>query len=245
MDNNFHGDIKINGSGSAGGGAYNSVIIKGAGKIIGDLTCNVFQISGTGSVEGNLEAQDGKISGSGVIEGDLKAEQFKINGSGKVTGSVTGRDFAVSGSGTVGKNVEVQNIKIEGSTKIALDCNAEVFTSDGSFDIGGLLNADEVNINLLGLKSKAKEIGGGKISVTAGPAHGLGVIKTIISMGILNPLLEAEIIEGDEIMLENTTAKIVRGNNVIIGQGCDIGTVEYKGNYVKNGDARVGTETKA
>jgi cytoskeletal protein CcmA (bactofilin family) len=63
-------------------------------------------------------------------------------------------------------------------------------------------------------------------------------------MGILHPILEAEIIEGDEIMLENTTAKIVRGNNVMLGAGCDIGTVEYKSNYVKNGDARVGTETK-
>jgi hypothetical protein len=30
----------------------------------------------------------------------------------------------------------------------------------------------------------------------------------------------------------------------VIGDGCDIGTVEYKNNYVRNGDARVGTETK-
>lgn len=244
MDNDYRGDIKINGSGSAGGGTYNSVIIKGAGKINGDLKSNIFQISGSGSVEGNLETAEGRISGSGVIEGDLKSPQFKISGSGKVTGSVTGGDFAVLGSGTVGKSVEVQNVKIEGSVKIGLDCNAEVFTSDGSFEIGGLLNADEININLLGFKSKAKEIGGGRISVTGGSSHGFGVIKTIISMGILNPALEADIIEGDEIILENTTAKIVRGNNVTIGNGCDIGTVEYRDHYVRNSDARVGTETK-
>lgn len=244
MDNNYRGDIKINGSGSAGGGTYNSVIIKGSGKISGDLKCNVLQISGTGLIEGNVEVSEGKINGAGTIEGDLKAEQFKINGSGKVTGSVSGSDFAVSGSGTVGKSVEAQNIKIEGSAKIGTDCNAEVFTSDGAFEIGGLLNADHININLLGFKSKAKEIGGGKIRVTLGPPHGLGVLKTIISMGILNPVLEAETIEGDEILLENTTARIVRGNNITIGPGCDIGTVEYKGHYVKNGDARVGTETK-
>lgn len=244
MDNNFHGDIKINGSGSAGGGTYNSVIIKGTGKINGDLKCNIFSLGGTGSVEGNLEVADGKINGTGTIEGDLKAGKFKMNGTGKITGNIVADEFAVSGSGSFLKNIEAQNVKVEGAAKIGQDCNAEVFTSDGSFEVGGLLNADEINIRLLGFKSRAREIGGGKITVSIGPPHGLGVFKTIVSMGILNPLLEADTIEGDEIVLENTTAAIVRGNNITIGAGCDIGTVEYTGHYVKTGDARVGTETK-
>jgi cytoskeletal protein CcmA (bactofilin family) len=244
MDDTFRGDIKINGTGSASGGTYNSVIINGSGRVNGDLQCNVFQLNGSGSVEGSLDTHDGRISGSGTIEGDLKAEQFKITGSGRVSGSVTGNDLTVSGSGTVGKNVEVQNLKIEGHAKIGFDCNAEVFTSNGAFEIGGLLNSGEITIQLLGLKSKAREIGGEKISVTVGPAHGLGVIKTIISMGILNPILEVDSIEGDEILLESTSARIVRGNNITIGPGCDIGTVEYKGGYIKNPEAKVGTETK-
>ena len=244
MDNNNRGDIRINGSGSAGGGTYNSVVVKGSGRIGGDLKCEVFSIGGTGTVEGNLEVADGKINGTGTIEGDLKAGKFKINGSGRIAGSVSGKDFAVSGSGSIGKSVDVQSMKIEGSAKIGQDCTAEVFTSDGAIEIGGLLNAGEVSIRLLGLKSKAREIGGEKISVTVGLTHGLAVIKSIMTIGIFNPALEAEIIEGDEIMLENTAAKIVRGNNVMIGAGCDIGTVEYKNSFVKNGDARVGTETK-
>lgn len=244
MDNNNRGDIKINGSGSAGGGTYNSVVIKGSGRIGGDLKCKIFNVGGTGTVEGSLETSDGKINGTGTIDGDLKADKFKISGSGKIAGSVSGTEFSVSGSGTVGKSVEVQRIKIEGSTKIGQDCNAETFTSDGAFEIGGLLNADEVSVRLYGFKSKAKEIGGGRISVTLGPSHGLNFIKTIVSMGILNPILEVDVIEGDEITLENTTARIVRGNNVSIGAGCDIGTVEYKGNYVRSAEAHVGSETK-
>ncbi|NLT13977.1 MAG: hypothetical protein GXY05_06495 [Clostridiales bacterium] len=244
MDNNNRGDIRINGSGSAGGGTYNSVVIKGSGKISGNLKSDLFSVSGNGAVDGNLETADGKINGACTIGGDLKADKFKISGSGKIDGTVTGGDFAVSGSGIVGKSVEVQSVKIEGSVKIGQDCTAEVFTVDGAFEIGGLLNADDVSVRLLGIKSKAREIGGEKISVTVGPAHGLAVIKTIMTLGIFHPVLEAEIIEGDEIMLENTTAKIVRGNNIMLGEGCDIGTVEYKNNYVRNGDARVGTETK-
>jgi cytoskeletal protein CcmA (bactofilin family) len=245
MDNNNRGDIRINGSGSAGGGTYNSVVIKGAGRIGGDLKCEILNIGGTGTVEGNLEAADGKINGTGAIEGDAKVRKFRISGSAKIAGSISGEDFSVSGSGTIGKSAEVQTMKIEGSVKIGQDCTAEAFTADGAFEIGGLLNADVVSVRLLGFKSRAKEIGGEKISITVGPAHGMAVIKTLMTMGgILHPNLEAEVIEGDEIMLENTTAKVVRGSNVVIGAGCDIGTVEYKGSYVKNGDARVGSEIK-
>ncbi|SHI23259.1 Polymer-forming protein, partial [Sporobacter termitidis DSM 10068] len=238
------GDIRINGSGSTGGGAYDSVIIRGTGKVAGDLSCNVFQISGSGSVDGNLEVEDGKISGSGSIDGDLKAAKFRISGSGKIIGSVKAGEFIVSGAGTVLKGVEAQSVKIEGSAKIGLDCNAESFDADGGFEIGGLLNADEVKIRIYGMKSKVREIGGGKITVTMGPAHGFNIVRTIVSMGILNPALETDTIEGDEINLENTTAKVVRGNSVTIGSGCNIGLVEYKDHYTKSADARVGTETK-
>ena len=41
--------------------------------------------------------------------------------------------------------------------------------------------------------------------------------------------LTTELIEGDEIYLENTNAKIVRGNNITIGEGCNIGLIEYSG----------------
>jgi cytoskeletal protein CcmA (bactofilin family) len=238
------GDIRINGSGSTGGGTYDSVIIRGTGKVMGDLTCDVFQTSGSGTVEGNLDAAEGKINGSGTINGDLKGGKFKINGSGRIMGDVRADEFAVSGSGSVQKSVAAQTVKVEGSVKIGLDCNAEVFEADGGFDIGGLLNADEVKVRIYGMKSKVREIGGGKISVTLGPPYGLSIVKTIVSMGILYPTLEADAIEGDEIVLENTTARIVRGKSVTIGVGCDIGTVEYQETYTKNAEARVGTETK-
>jgi len=39
--------------------------------------------------------------------------------------------------------------------------------------------------------------------------------------------LRANVIEGDEVHLEDTTAETVRGKTVEIGPGCQIGTVEY------------------
>jgi cytoskeletal protein CcmA (bactofilin family) len=244
MSGTNHGDIRINGSGSTGGGKYDSVVIRGTGKVMGDLTCDVFQISGSGSVEGSLDTLDGRISGSGTVEGDLKAGKFKISGTGRIMGNVNAGELVISGSGSVQKNVEAQYVRIEGTAKIGLDCNAEFFEADGGFEVGGLLNADEVKIRVYGMKSKVREIGGGKITVTLGPTHAFNLVRTIVSMGILNPVLEVDTIEGDEIVLENTTARVVRGNSVTIGSSCDIGTVEYKDFYTKNIDAKVGTETK-
>lgn len=244
MDSTKRGDIRINGSGSTGGGLYDSVVIRGSGKVLGDLTCSVFNISGSGSVEGNLDTEEGKISGSGTVAGNVKSGRFRINGSAKLSGDVAADELSIAGSGTVVGSVAARAVKIEGTAKIGRDCTAEVFEAEGGFDVGGLLNADEVKIRIYGVKSRVREIGGGKISVTLGPPHGFNIIKTIVSMGILNPVLEADIIEGDEVFLENTAAKIVRGNSVTIGCGCDIGTVEYKEYYSKTLDSKVGLEQK-
>jgi cytoskeletal protein CcmA (bactofilin family) len=242
--NTGKGDLKIVGTGSAPGGEYNSVKINGTGRIIGDISCVEFRINGSGNVDGNLTADDCKINGSGTVDGNIKAKQFKVSGSGQIRGTVSGDNMVISGSLTIGESLNMQKVKIEGSAKVAHDCNAENFNSDGSFEINGLLNADEVNIKLYHSKSKVREIGGERIRVTTGPSEGFNVLKTIFTLGMYNPILEAETIEGDEIYLENTTAKVVRGTNVTIGRGCSIELVEYKGVFQQTGDGKVREEKK-
>jgi len=244
MDNSIKGDLKIDGSGSAPGGEYNSVKINGAGRITGDVVCREFRINGSGNIDGNIELDDGKINGTGTVDGNIKARQLKITGSGQVRGTISGDNMIVTGSVTMGENLDVQKVKIEGSAKIGHDCNAETFHSDGTFEISGLLNADDITIKLYHSKSRAKEIGGGRINVSVGSNAGFNVLKTIFTLGMYNPVLEADSIEGDEIVLENTTAKVVRGTNVTIGKGCNIDLVEYKGYLLKTGDAKVGEEKK-
>jgi len=41
--------------------------------------------------------------------------------------------------------------------------------------------------------------------------------------------LNTELIEGDDIYIQNTNVKIVRGNNITIGTGCNVALIEYKG----------------
>lgn len=243
MNENLQSNLRIDGSGSALGGQYNSVRINGTGKVNGDIICNEFTVNGSGEVEGNVESENIRINGSGNIRGSLKTTKLRVNGSANFESGISAEDITISGSADVGKNLDAQQIKINGSVKIEGDCSAERFHSNGLFEIGGLLNADDVEIDLYWHRSRAREIGGERITVSLG-TNKFGVLKAIFSLGIHNPSLDTDTIEGDEITLENTTAKVVRGNNVTIGNGCNIGLVEYKGTYRKTGEAVVSEERK-
>ena len=56
--------------------------------------------------------------------------------------------------------------------------------------------------------------------------------------------LTVDIIEGDDIYLENTHAKVVRGNNITLGPGCEIELVEYKNDFKQDKEAEIGTHRK-
>jgi cytoskeletal protein CcmA (bactofilin family) len=217
------GDLKINGSGSAAGGKYDSVIINGNGKISGDLNCIYLKINGHGNVDGNVKADSVKVNGNNLIKGNLEAEKVKINGTADIKG-----------------NLSVEKAETYGSINVDGDCNAEFFKIEGTFAIEGLLNAGELELSLYG-SSKSREIGGEKITVKKkGKYDFLGLKDMIMSSG-RGKELTADIIEGDDIYLENTSAKIVRGNNIELGPGCEIEMVEYKNSFKQGEKAEVGT----
>lgn len=244
MGENNVSDIIINGSGTASGGRYGRVQINGSGKITGDIECGSFSINGSGSAAGAVKAESLHISGSGRVIGDVEAGELKTSGSAHFEGNVSGGSVRISGSGHIHGGVTAEEIHISGSAKIDGDCNAENFRATGSFTIGGLLSADETDIRLHWHYSRVREIGGSRIRVIRDEHPGFGFLQAVFSFGADTPCLETDLIEGDEIRLEYTKAKIVRGGRVSIGPGCDIGEVEYKESYEKDNDARVGSEKK-
>ena len=222
------GDIKISGSGTACGGKYNKVSISGSGKINGDLDCVVFKTSGSSKVIGNLKSDTIKISGSTNIEGNVEAEEINVSGSSHIIGNVKSQSIIINGSTHIVGNLYGEEVSITGSVNIEKDCEVEHFKASGGFKIQGLLNAGEVIINLGG-KCIVKEIGGEHIEVRSGIVDSFFFKKVIDKMFNSRGELTTELIEGDEIYIENTNAKIVRGNNVTIGDGCKIGLIEYRG----------------
>lgn len=200
------GDMNISGIAGSSGGHFNNVNVDGIGKILSAVTCEQFTTNGTLKMYGGLDTRKGHITGLCTIQGAVCAEQLQIDG--KVT---------------IEKELQGETMTLNGEVKVGGNCSAEVFRADGAFVIDGMLNANDIEINIQG-RCRVNEMGGEHITVTQVKSNLWGKMIG----GLLNTNLTANVIEGDEIQLENTKANVVRGNHIIIGRDCVIDRVEYK-----------------
>jgi cytoskeletal protein CcmA (bactofilin family) len=234
MDTKKKGDLVINGSGASNGGQFHLVTINGSGTINTDIECSEFGCNGSGTLNGNVLAERAKVSGHARFRGNIEGQTLTIDGSAKIGKNLSVEKLKVSGKVTVGGSVKCEEINIQGKFTVGGDCEAEIFKAESIFTIGGLLNADQIDINIFG-ECFAKEIGGQTITVKY-----KGSLIGNLFKPVFKTQLETELVEGDIIELENTVAKIVRGNQVKIGPHCQIGVVEYTGEFSMDKSAVVG-----
>lgn len=235
------GDLVIAGAGSVGGGTFRDVRVGGAGEITGDLECAQLTVGGAVTVDGNVKAEHVKIGGTATIRGSLTGGEFKVGGTAEISGDLDVRELGVFGTTTVKGKVQAEEIELKGVLRIANDCSAEVFSSKGGFTIDGMLNAGSIDVTLHG-KCEVKEIGGGTIRVSRTSNSTLeGLLRFIFPH---NRTLTAESIEGDDVRLEYTKARVVRGKRVTLGPGCELDLVEYQEELRKAGGAAVREERK-
>lgn len=238
MENEALSNLKISGVGSSKGGKFNEVRISGAGDVGGDVECNLFKSSGASDIKGNLKSKIVEISGATDIKGNVSAEQIYVSGASHFNGEVETKKIKISGASDIKGNLHAEVVEISGMMEIKGDCEAENFKATGGFKIGGLLNADNIEISIGG-KCNVKEIGGEKINVRLSTHVGFGIIRAIKEAFNVHEYLITELIEGDEIYVESTVAKVIRGNNITIGPDCDIDLVEYKGEIKFQNGARI------
>jgi cytoskeletal protein CcmA (bactofilin family) len=228
MEQPVRHDLKIFGVGNASGGEFNEVLINGTGDVEGNVVCTKFNLNGEGTVNGSVKTQDGSVIGTTTIKGMLDADRFKIFGTARVIGNAAVKDFTIDGTVTIQGGVKSETVALRGSTTIHGDCNAEKFECKGSFTIDGLLNAGTIDITLFG-STKAKEIGGETVRVRKQTGPIANVVNALLQRLDFQQRLVTDTIEGDDVSLEYTKARIVRGNSVRLGQGCEVDLVEYKG----------------
>ena len=239
MENQNRNDLKINGSGNTTGGMFNYVVVNGVGDINGDVDCISFKTNGASSLNGNLKSKSVKVNGSSSVKGNIDSEEIKINGSADFKGMVEAKESNIHGELNLTGNISSVIMDLRGWMKVSGDCNAETFSCQGGFSIVGMLSADDINIKLHA-PCRVKEIGGEKITVEMGRGFAFKkFIKTIFPSWDINRKLTADVIEGDDIELEATNAKVVRGNNIVIGDGCEIDLVEYKNSFNMNKNSTV------
>ncbi len=219
------GDLIINGFGTSNGGRFQQAVISGKGTVNGQLDCSYFKCNGTGTVNGDIKSEKTKISGNGKIIGDITSKDFVIEGRALVSGNAVITKMVVKGRGSVGGNIKGEELKVQGSLFVGGDCEVETFKAEGHFVVDGLLSAENIEIHTSG-SCKAGEIGGQTIRVRQKKNLLLELIKVVYPVK-----LETDLIEGDHIEIENTKARIVRGNHIIIGENCEIDLVEYKESF--------------
>lgn len=242
-------DVKISGSGKFAGGQYGVIHVSGSGSYQGDVICREVHASGSLKGEGRITAaEEFHVSGSFKGVGDLTAAELHISGSATVGGAVSCRE-EVHASGAVRcQSMAAKEIRISGRIETAGDVEGDEIRISGSGTIGGLLNAENIEIKasdglVAGSKLTIGSIGGSTIRIfPAGPG---GFFRRVIGRPQrLAPFVITESIEGDEIDIDSVRAVRVSGRDVVIHAGCEIVTVEYSGTLQIEDGAEVGEQRK-
>lgn len=232
-------DIQAAGAGTIATGAYRSVNISGSATLTGDIDCIDLKVSGAANGNGTLHSENITVLGILDYRGDVDAGEMRVSGT-ATTRALKIREVHTTGTLST-SSLSATSVDLLGHLRVEGDLEAERFTAMGLFTVVGLLNAGVVDVTLGG-KCTANEIGGEAIVVRTG----VGPIKKFVTSLIpgMEMRLWAGTIEGDDVRLESTTARVVRGKTVVIGSECKIDLVEYTGEYTVAPDAVVGEARK-
>lgn len=231
-------DIKINASGTGEGDiSANNVKVNGTFKHSGDLIIkDEFKVNGSADIVGSALISEGKINGICNLNGHTTVGELKVNGSVNCKGVLKSQYIKINGMLDVKDKVATNEMKVNGSINVEGSVETEDFVSNGKFCIKGMLNSDTIRISPRG-KSKVEEIGCRRLDMQQESIS--GILGLFISATGETGSLEADSIEGDMLRLINTTAKIVRGDKIVIGEGCNIDRVEYTGQIRIHDDSTV------
>ena len=238
----------IRGAGEISGGRYRRLSIFGAGEVLGDIEAERLRVIGSGEIHGRADVTRLTVLGSGEIAADLVAGAVHATGSFEVGGELRAETLTVRGACDIDGRILADAVSMFGALECKDRIETATFRSRGAIDVDGLLSGDTVEIHLGGNVSRVGEIGGERIEVWRG-AFGktnpvLQGLSSLLTWGSRRGRLEADGIEADEIHLENTRAKVVRGRNVTVGVGCRIDEVEYAEGLTVHPSAHVTTKAK-
>jgi cytoskeletal protein CcmA (bactofilin family) len=241
MGNDTLRHLTVTGTGITSGGSFNKVKIRGDGTINGDLDCIQWKVFGNADVNGIVKAESVDIFGQANLRKNLEADAVNLFGEAEIRGHVELKDLNLRGAIRIDGNLVGGNIHGYGELKIDNDCEADSISFTGAVTIGRTLNAEKVDLKLHFADSRIPEIGGENIRVTKSKAF--SILNLLKRLSHDSSMLFAESVEGDVIYLEYTKAKVVRGNEVVIGPGCEIDLVEYQTKFQQDEKAKV-TESK-
>lgn len=228
--------MKISGSGTISAGEYNeSISVSGSGKITGNIKCRELSCSGSVKGMGSIQcAGDLRVSGACAFEENVCADHISISGALKVAGDIfANKTVNVAGGLRCAGTVRCERLVSAGSMDIGTEIAAEEVRIAGHLRCKGLLNAERVDICLDGgmNASQVGSIGGSEIKIyyktrTSPDSRRMPLLSKFLG-GVGGHLHIDELIEGDIVALEGVYSPKVVGRVVAIGEGCEIGLLQY------------------
>ncbi len=205
----------------------------GSCRVAGDVRAELMKTAGSCTIEGDVHADEVKIAGTQTVEGSLKAKEITSAGSLKVSEDVEAEKFLSRGGFEIGGLLSAEEVKIElGGGKVTEIGGTRIEVRRRGRPFWGWRREPRVHIHMRrgpeGLEETLESIFEdlGRIGEEVSRAVGEG-LEHAFGWSRGSGYLEADAIEGDEIFLENTKARVVRGKKIQIGEGCEIESVEY------------------
>ena len=186
------GAYRCAGSCVLGPGKYEYISAAGSIRITGDVEAGRISSAGSLVAEGNVKADKMKCEGSSMIKGDVKVDT--ITASGSFSANKLRADVAKLAGGISVKSIVADEIRI-----------------------GGVVKADEIRGDSVWIRlSKSRS----KVGRIVGDSINIACERRLF--GATSGHLEAQEIRGDRITLDCTTAEVVEGDEVKVGDNCKI-----------------------
>jgi cytoskeletal protein CcmA (bactofilin family) len=236
MSEGLH-DARVNGDGTVSPGTYGSVLINGAGVISGELRCRELTINGTGRCAASVEADSISINGGATFEGPVRTSEFKCVGSTDVHAGMGVSRLKVRGKLSMDGGLAAGEVDLGGELRVGASATVDSLTGEGRFVVGDVLESARIELRIHG-QSAANTVRCQTMRLRAPEGF------TAVFTAFADRRLVADTIEGGELELIDTTAKLVRGARVTLGEGCRIDVVEYSDVLQKLAGAQVGEERR-
>jgi cytoskeletal protein CcmA (bactofilin family) len=205
----------------------------------GDLSATRMRAFGDSEIQGRCSVKHLFTAGNVQIHESLRTESLRSFGNVIVHGQLTAAQLRIFGDLSATGRVNCHQIKLWGDAHLSENLVAETVKLTGSCRIDGLVSAERIQIRSRG-SCEINEIGGTTITIRAGwNEDGCAQDKSFLNWRCKGTT-RVQLIEGDCIYLENTTADIVRGQTVTLGRGCRIAALEYGEKLSQHPSSEVG-----
>ncbi|MGL4337892.1 MAG: hypothetical protein ACRCST_13445 [Turicibacter sp.] len=225
-------DLSVSGAGSSGGGTYKTVNVSGAYTFTGDVKCVEFKCSGSTTCKGNLNADSFRTSGSTKVTGKVDVKHLGVSGSCKILSGIKAEEIHITGATKVEGDIQTHQLHVSGVFDTTDNIEAERIHITGKLFNKGFINAESIFIEVEA-GSEFNEMGATKIELLDSSYEhpirnvlGSGV-KIFLPRKYRSNKITGNLIEGDDVSLENSNIKIIRGKVVNVGPYCLIDEIEY------------------